>query len=235
MLNNRLLTIAKYIQKNAKILDVGCDHAYLSIYLAQHKNPQAVIASDIVSGPVEAARKNISAAGLQDIIKLVQADGVLGIKPGEADCVIVAGMGAANIIEILTAGHEVIAQCQILLLQPMVAADKLRQWLADNAWNCVQEDLCLDNNRLYEIIIAQPSQKPYTISKLQTLIGNLQKHELFAQHLQNLICKHEQLLRSLHQATDKSQVQDKINAYTTLLEQLYEVKNENTGNKCITK
>lgn len=226
MLNNRLLTIANYVPENAKILDVGCDHAYLAIYLAQHKNPQTVIASDIVSGPVDAARKNIRMAGLQERIRLVQADGVLGIQPGEADCVIIAGMGANTIIDILTAGQEIIKPCDTLLLQPMVGADKLRLWLADNAWACVHEELCLDNGRLYEIIVAQPTQKPYTISKLQALLGNLREHELFSQHLHNIIDKYKQLLSGLGQAADKSAVESKIKEYTGLLAELCEVKHE---------
>ena len=231
MLNNRLLAIADYVPENAKILDVGCDHAYLSIYLAQHKNPQAVIASDIVSGPVDAARKNIRMAGLQDKIRLIQADGVLGVKPGEVDCVIIAGMGAGTIIEILTAGGEIVKHCDTLILQPMIGADKLRIWLSDNSWSCTQETLCLDNNRLYEIIVAKPAPSAYEINKLQALVGNLQEHELFEQHLQNLIDKYQQLADSLRKATDITQVQDRIDECEYLLEKLREAKYESKRDK----
>lgn len=231
MLNNRLLAIADYVPQGSKILDVGCDHAYLSIYLAQHKKPQSVIASDIVTGPVEAARKNIRMAGLQDKIRLVQADGLLGVRPGETDCVIIAGMGAGTIIEILTAGAEVVKQCSTLILQPMIGADKLRIWLADNAWSCARETLCLDNNRLYEIIVAKPASAAYTINKLQALVGDLRGHELFDRHLQNLVDKYQQLSDSLHRATDISQVQERLDECKYLLEKLREVKHDSKRDK----
>lgn len=229
MLNNRLLTVARHVPARAKVLDVGCDHAHLAIYLLKNHLADSVIASDIVNGPVEAARKNIKMAGLQEKLKLIQADGVLGIKPGEADCVIIAGMGAATIIEILTAGKEIIQTCQTLILQPMIAADKLRLWLADNAWVRIADDLCLDNSRLYEIIVAQPAQKSYTISKLQALIGDTQAHELFPQHLQAIADKQQLLLNSLQLATNKQEVQNKIQACQTLLQEVNSY--ESMGNK----
>lgn len=231
MLNNRLLTIANNVPNQARVVDVGCDHAYLAIYLMQHKSVQSVIASDIVDGPVEAARKNIQQAGLTKQIKLVQADGLAGVQPGEVDCVIIAGMGAGTIIEILTAGQQVIDKCQTLILQPMIAADRLRCWLAEHGWACAHEELCLDAGRLYEIIVARPTQKAYTISTLQALIGNLSEHELFVRHLQNLIGKQTQLLNSLQLAVKTEQIAAKIEECQKLLESLQEVKDESMRNK----
>ena len=46
-LNQRLLKIAELVPINASIIDVGCDHALLSIYISQNKKPKKVIASDI--------------------------------------------------------------------------------------------------------------------------------------------------------------------------------------------
>ena len=36
MLNKKLKTIASLIDKNDTVLDIGCDHAYLAIYLKQN-------------------------------------------------------------------------------------------------------------------------------------------------------------------------------------------------------
>lgn len=231
MLNNRLLTIANNVPTQARVVDVGCDHAYLAIYLMQHKSVQSVIASDIVDGPVEAARKNIQQAGLTKQIKLVQADGLAGVQPGEVDCVIIAGMGAGTIIDILTTGQQVVDKCQTLILQPMIATDKLRCWLAEHGWVCAHEQLCVDAGRLYEIIVAQPTQKAYTISKLEALVGNLADDELFARHLQNLIDRQTQLLNSLQLAVKTEQISAKIEECRTLLDSLQEVKYENIRNK----
>lgn len=230
MLNKRLLAIAKYVPNQAKVLDVGCDHAHLAIYLMQNKQLCAVIASDIVDGPVDAARKNIRQSGLNHKIKLVQADGLAGVQPGEADCIIIAGMGASTIIDILMAGQKVLQECKTLILQPMVGADKLRIWLAENSWECFIEELCFDNGRLYEIMVARPIQNVYTINKLQALVGNLHKDDLFLEHIQTLIDKQQQLLDSLQLAVLTDAIAVKIRDCRTILEQLQEVKNENTRN-----
>lgn len=46
LLNERLKAVAQLVPKNAKVIDVGCDHAYLSIYLKQHHIATKVVASD---------------------------------------------------------------------------------------------------------------------------------------------------------------------------------------------
>ena len=43
----RLKTVASFINQDDKVVDIGCDHAYLSIYLIKNKFCKKVIASDI--------------------------------------------------------------------------------------------------------------------------------------------------------------------------------------------
>ena len=46
-INNRLRSVASLVSCNTSIIDVGCDHALLSIYLYLNKENVKVIASDI--------------------------------------------------------------------------------------------------------------------------------------------------------------------------------------------
>ena len=46
-LSVRLKTIANFVQKNARVCDVGTDHGYLSIYLKCKGIAQSVIATDL--------------------------------------------------------------------------------------------------------------------------------------------------------------------------------------------
>ena len=59
-LNKRLETVASFVDDNSNVIDVGCDHALLTIYLVQTKKNIKALASDINEGPLEGAKKNIS-------------------------------------------------------------------------------------------------------------------------------------------------------------------------------
>ena len=102
MLKKRLTTIANLVTKNAKVLDVGTDHAYLPIYLIQNDITKNVIASDISENALDGAKKNITKANVKGI-KLICTDGINGITD-RFDTLIISGMGTSTIISILK-GH----------------------------------------------------------------------------------------------------------------------------------
>ncbi len=78
LLNERLKAVAQLVPKNAKVIDVGCDHAYLSIYLKQYHIATKVVASDNKEGPLREARKNIKREKVD--VETLLADGVSKIQ-----------------------------------------------------------------------------------------------------------------------------------------------------------
>ena len=57
-ISKRLNTIADMIEPNSRVIDVGCDHGLLSIYLDLEKNCSC-LASDVNSNALESAKSNI--------------------------------------------------------------------------------------------------------------------------------------------------------------------------------
>ena len=47
MINKKLKAIASFINTQDTVVDIGCDHAYLAIYLKENKLCKNVYASDI--------------------------------------------------------------------------------------------------------------------------------------------------------------------------------------------
>ena len=73
-LSNRLKAIVKFVDKKDSVVDVGCDHGLLSIYLVENKLCKKVIASDVNQNALNSAIKNINNRKLE--IETVLSDGI---------------------------------------------------------------------------------------------------------------------------------------------------------------
>lgn len=189
ILSPRLKVAASYVQAGSVVADIGTDHAYLPIYLVGQGICQRVIGSDLNKGPFQSANQSVKEKNLQNFIDIRLGDGLQVIKPGEADTIVIAGMGGKVIKEILIASPLVLQLARKLILQPMVASGQLRLWLADNGWQITDEELVRDDNRIYEIIVAEPGQED-TDDKLKLQLGPqllANKPLLLKEHLERLL------------------------------------------------
>ena len=103
-----------------------------------------MIAMDVRSGPLERAREHIREYGLQDRIETRLSDGLHGLKTGEANGMICAGMGGPLMEKILTEGREQAQGFAELILQPQSEIPHFRTFLMDEGY------LLLDENIIYE-------------------------------------------------------------------------------------
>jgi len=99
-LSIRLQAIADLVKKNTKIVDVGCDHGLLDIYLTKEKNV-CCIASDNKQSCLDNAINNIKKYNLEDKIETVLSDGLENIDVNKLDTVVISGMGTSTILEII--------------------------------------------------------------------------------------------------------------------------------------
>ena len=86
------------------LADIGCDHGYVCIETVKNGKAKAAIASDVAEGPLKIAAENIHAAGLEDHISTVLADGLSGIPEDVCpDCIVMTGIGGLLMRRILGA------------------------------------------------------------------------------------------------------------------------------------
>jgi tRNA (adenine22-N1)-methyltransferase len=154
-LPERLLGIANHVPRSSLVADIGTDHALLPVYLVRQGTCSKVIATDLRTGPLDAARTNVGLFNLWKQVDIRQGDGLDVIQPGEVNVIIIAGMGGVKVNEILGRAGEVLQQTDRLILQPSVGAVQVRRWLFENGWDLVDEDLVIDDERFYEIIVAE--------------------------------------------------------------------------------
>ena len=157
-LSQRLMAVAEMVPPGSKVADIGCDHAYLSIYLARHGIADRVIACDINRGPVEIAKANIEDSGCSDKIEVRLCDGLSGIENGEADCVVIAGMGGKLMARIIEEGKVALGSVKQLILEPQSEVGSFRHFLEETGYMIVSEDMVYEDGKYYPIIKAVPGQ-----------------------------------------------------------------------------
>ena len=99
-LSKRLEAVATLVDVGKRVIDVGCDHAYLDIYLTLN-NENKCIATDINKNALNIAIKNIKKYNLEDKIETKLTDGLEGLKISKNDNIVISGMGTSTILEIL--------------------------------------------------------------------------------------------------------------------------------------
>lgn len=154
----RLKKIISLVKNSKVTLDVGTDHGYVPICLVNEKRAEKVIAADVNKGPLDNAERNIRLNGLSDKIELRLGGGLTPVRKGEADTVVIAGMGGILISDILEESYEKAVCMNKLILQPMNSQEILRKYLVKRGFMIVKEHLAREGEKVYNIIEAQPGQ-----------------------------------------------------------------------------
>ncbi len=151
-LDNRLKRITDFIPSDSYILDVGCDHALLDIYLALNRNNVKLIASDINENPLKIAKENIKKYNLEDEITLEKADGVSKIND-EVDTVVIAGMGTSTINDIINNDLKKLKNVKRIIISSHTSSFELRENMNKKGFKIIDEAVVFDKGKYYEIIV----------------------------------------------------------------------------------
>lgn len=155
-LGARLLAVASAVPPCESVVDCGCDHGYVSIYIAESGKVKRITASDINEGPLNNAKNEIAAAGLGGVIKTRLTDGLCGID--KHDCVVIAGMGGETISDII-GKSEWTKEAKALVLQPMTKVEILREYLYREGFEIYREEIISESGHMYSVISAKYSGK----------------------------------------------------------------------------
>ena len=149
ILSDRLESIIGLVPEGLVCADIGCDHGFISIELVSRGICPSVIGMDLREGPLERARDNVRAAGLQDRIDLRLSDGFEGIRPGEVRTAVIAGMGGMLIRDIIEKGMPVIKQMEAFVVQPQSNIPEFRNYLRRNGFEIIRNNVVLDAGKYY--------------------------------------------------------------------------------------
>lgn len=157
-LSKRLQSIANMIECDSSIVDVGCDHGLLDIYLTLNKNCNC-IATDISKNVLENTKKNIDKYNLDKKIQIICSDGLKNIDIKKNNKIVISGMGTSTILNILST--EKIKEIDDLIIQSNNEIDKLRRNVCGLGFYIYNEKIVFDKNKYYVIIYFKRGTKMY--------------------------------------------------------------------------
>ncbi len=224
-MNNRLERILSYIKDGTGVIDVGTDHGLLPAALACRGYAGNILASDIRSGPLEAAVRTAKAAGVDGRVRFLLCDGLDLCPPEDVDTIVIAGMGGDTICGILDRAEWCMDRRYTLILQPMTRPEVLRYWLVYNEFAITAEDLVEDGKEIYQIFTARFGGVT-RLSDGELFTGNyaaVRKNPLFPAFLQSQIRRFEKAKAGLSEAGHAPA--GRLELIETILDQLKEMEN----------
>ena len=205
-LSKRLKEISNYIPDNIKMVDIGCDHALLDIYLYKNRKNISIIASDVNENALNQAKTNIKKYNLENIIKVRLSNGLDNISADEIDTIVISGMGAHTIVGILHMNLKKLVNVKNIIVQSNNHIDFLRKKIIELNYYIDSEKLVKDNGIIYTIISFKKGKKryskkelyfgPYLLEENSDLFKEKNKNDLEKLiHLESIIPKNHKLHR----------------------------------------
>lgn len=198
-LSKRLQAVADLVGKGMVLADIGTDHGYIPIYLIETQKCPKAYAMDINEGPLLHAKEHIREHGLEEKIEVRQSDGVKALAVGECESLIIAGMGGALTIKIMEDGAEVFQNLKEFVLQPQSEIEKVRQYLCENGYRIVEENMVLEDGKFYPMMkVVRGRDSGYRIEELRYGRYLLeQRHPVLKMYLEKEVKTKEMILKNL--------------------------------------
>lgn len=212
-LSKRLNWILEKVDKCETIIDVGTDHGYIPIKLIKDNMASKVIASDINKDPLEKARINASLDGVIEKVDLRLGGGLKPLKSKEVQGIIIAGMGGNLIRDILEADLDKVKDVDYLILQPAQNPEVLREYLYTHEYEIIDEDICLDEGKYYELFKVKYEKN--NITKLENIFYEIspvmlkKRTEALKGYIEDKVEKNNKILNFINDDTEHAKERKK--------------------------
>lgn len=174
--SKRIETLCALLQKARVFADIGCDHGYCTEYMLKNDLCERAIFSDISKGSLLKAEKLLGGYVKAGKATPVLGDGFFGV-PKDTDEVLIAGMGGAEIVSILS-DKKYGFMPKRFVLQPMHDTELVRRYLLENG-GYIERDFTFEDTKFYDCIVGGKADethqtRPYTDEEYEFGRENLQ-------------------------------------------------------------
>lgn len=225
-LSKRLNFIIENIDNTSVLADIGTDHGYIPLYAVQNGLCSKAIAIDINKDPLDKAKLNAILEGAGDELEFRLGSGLKPLENGEVEVAVIAGMGGNLIRDILEDDIEKVSSIGYLVLVPAQNPEVLREYLYNNDYEVICEDLCEEEGIYYELFKVR--KKDGESAKLDSIYYEvspkllMQRHPLMKEFLNSKVENYKKILSFITDSTinakeRKTAIEDKINIITNMI------------------
>lgn len=228
-LSKRLNFIINNIDKISALADIGTDHGYIPLYATQNGICDKAIAIDINKDPLDKARLNAILEGAGDELEFRLGDGLNPLKKDEVEAVIIAGMGGNLIRDILEESIDKVNSLNYLILVPAQNPEVLREYLYNNDYEIICENLCEEDGIYYELFkVRKKAGESMGLDPIYYEVSPkllMQKHPLMKDYLNSKIDNYKRILSFITESTVSARdrrvsVEEKINIISNMMNYL---------------
>jgi len=214
MISNRLKSLVKYVNKEDNIIDIGCDHALLDIYLIKNNILDKILISDISKKALEQGKENIKKYNLEEYIEARCGNGLEVINNNDIiDTIIISGMGTNTILNIFN--NNYLKNINKLIIQSNKDYSLLRKEVIKLGFKISNEEVIIDNDKLYINIIFERGKENYNDIEIKYGTSNMINKEIYYNYLIN---KYENILHKITDEKLKIEIKNELNLLKELLD-----------------
>lgn len=203
-LSNRLQAIASFVSPESNVADIGTDHGYIPVWLAQNGIARKIVAADINKGPLEHAKKTAAEYGVSGKINFRLCSGLAFSDSAEYDTVIIAGMGGELIASILEAAPWT-KNGTTLILQPNTKIQDLVEWLITNGFEIRNVMLVKEAGKYYQILVVTAGKSDPIFNEADRLI-----HSMYLKHQDPLLPEYIDHLLNRYKHAEQGMMSAKV-------------------------
>ncbi len=219
-ISDRLKSLVKYISSEDKVMDVGCDHAIIDIYLVQSGVLDKIVVCDVNPNALQNGISNIEKYELTNNIIPVLGYGIEKANNYNIDTVLISGLGSKTIIDILDAPN--INNVYKLILQSNNNHYELRKFLVEKGFTIFDEEIIKDGKKTYINMLAARAEYPALYTELEYEFGPiLTKNPNNLNYFKELLETQEELLF----ASGSDEIRTKVKYLEEIIDSLVNKEN----------
>ena len=195
ILSRRLLAVAGMVKSGKRLCDVGCDHALIPIWLLLQGRITGAIAMDIIPGPIEKAGLSLDThlENWEKLVELRLSDGLDSYVTGEAQSLVIAGMGGMMICRILTREPDKTRDFEEIILAPQSDWAMVRTCITEIGFSVAEEAFIQEDGKFYPVLRCVPAASPQTLRGAEAEFGPVLLREKDPVLREFLGCRREKL------------------------------------------